>query len=383
MNTINQYSDERIPLSTLESGVVGSGDSVAQRQKPLVSIVLPAYNEEVVLEKNLTRLCEYMRELESDYRWEALVINDGSRDRTGEIADAFAKRNPNVRVYHHFTNFGLGQAFKFAFGQSKGDYVITMDTDLSYAPDHIGLLLKKIRDSRAKIVLASPYMEGGQVSNVPWLRKTLSIWGNKFLSAAAKGNFSTLTSMVRVYDGPFLRSLSLRSTGMDIMPETIHKAIVLGAKIEEVPAHLDWGMLRKAEAKQRRSSMRILRHILSTLVSGFLFRPVIFFILPGLAILVFALWVNMWTFIHFYSHFQDLPQYTSLLSRATAAAEIAYDKHTHTFVIGILSLMLSIQLISLGILSLQSKRYFEETFYLGSSMHRKLQGEIDLLVRRD
>ena len=99
--------------------------------------------------------------------------------------------------------------------------------------------------TRAEIVLASPYMAGGRASSVPWIRKMLSRWGNRFLALTARGvnpagNISTLTGMVRAYDARFVRSLNLKSTGMEINTEIIYKGMILNARIEEVPAHLDW-----------------------------------------------------------------------------------------------------------------------------------------------
>ncbi len=242
-------------------------------------------------------------------------------------------------------------------------------TDLSYAPEHIEALLTKIRETSAKIVIASPYMKGGKISNVPRLRKYLSVWANRFLSVAAEGHLSTLTSMVRAYDAQFLRSLSLKSMGMDIMPEVIYKGMILGARIEEIPAHLDWSSL-KVTTTPRRSSMKVFKHIMSTLFSGFLFRPFMFFVLPGLAVLLFSIYVNAWMVHHFINHYQTMVQYDEVFTRASAAIGAAYAQSPHTFVIGLLSLMLAIQLISLGILSLQSKNYFEEIFYLGSTINR-------------
>ncbi|MES2352820.1 MAG: glycosyltransferase family 2 protein [Pseudomonadota bacterium] len=333
-----------------------------------MSLVVPAYNEAALIEENLARLCRYMRSLESVYRWEIVLINDGSVDRTGDLAEAFARRNHNVRVYHHITNFGLGQAFKFAFRHCRGEYIVTLDADLSYSPDHIQRLLDTITTSRAKIVLASPYMEGGKISNVPWLRKTLSVCANRFLAMTTNGHFSTLTSMMRVYDGRFLRSLDLRSKGMDVMPEIIYKARLLGARIVEIPAHLDWG-LQNAEP-ERRSSMKLWRHTASIILSGFVFRPVMFFVLPGLAMLAFAAYVNTWMVIHFAEHFSELTQYQLFFERASAAVSAAYAGSPHTFIIGISSLVLGIQLVGLGVLALQNKNYFEEIFHLASTIYR-------------
>lgn len=347
----------------------GMPESAGGENRPLVSLVLPAFNEAAIIEKNLRQLSEYLKSLESEYRWEMIIIDDGSTDNTGELAKSFAQHRDNVFVLSHITNFGLGQAFRFAFNNCNGDYIITLDTDLSYAPEHIEALLTKIRETSAKIVIASPYMEGGRISNVPWLRKNLSVWANRFLSLAAEGHLSTLTSMVRAYDAQFLRSLSLKSMGMDIMPEVIYKGMILGARIEEIPAHLDWSSL-KSSTTPRRSSMKVFRHILSTLFSGFLFRPFMFFVIPGLAVLLFSMYTSVWMVRHFITQYQTLVQYDEVFTRASAAVGAAYAQSPHTFVIGLLSLMVAIQLISLGILSLQSKSYFEEIFHLGSTINR-------------
>jgi glycosyltransferase involved in cell wall biosynthesis len=325
-----------------------------QTQRPFISVVVPAYNEASIAEKHLSMLCSYMNSLEDEYRWEMVIVNDGSSDQTGSLADAFAKDKDNVHVLHHLTNLGVGQAFKLGFEHCQGDYIVTLDLDLSYSPDHIRNLLTKIRETSAKIVVASPYMNEGTVSNVPWLRRILSICANRFLASTARGNLSTLTSMVRAYDGKFLRSLNLRSSGMEVNPEIIYKGKLLHACIEEIPAHLDWG-LQKVEGTQRRSSMKVLRHTMAILLSGFLFRPVMFFIIPGLALLMFAVYVNTWTLIHFFEQYQNFPQYAWFLTRASAAVGAAYTQFPHTFIVGLLSLMLAIQLISLGILALQSK----------------------------
>lgn len=345
--------------------------TVAAADRPLVSIVCPAYNESGVLAENLAVIINYLHTLESQFRFEVLVINDGSRDETGAIADGLQSEYANLRVLHHPTNFGLGQAFKTAFAQSRGDYVVTLDVDLSYSPDHIGLLLEKLVSTRAKLVLASPYMPGGRLTNVPWLRKTLSIWGNRFLRIFARGNVSTITCMVRGYDGPFLRSMVLRGTGMEIMPEVIYKTMVLRGRIEQVPAHLDWTK-QLAAGPRRTSSMRILKHIFSTVLSGFVFRPFMFLIMPGLFLLLFSAYVNAWMFIHFFNALATLPPEAR---DATVAFAQAYADHPHTFIVALLSLMLAVQLIGLGIVALQSKRYFEEMYYLGVSLRRSMTQE--------
>jgi glycosyltransferase involved in cell wall biosynthesis len=348
----------------------------AQRSRPLVTLILPAFNEAAILEDNLSVLQNYLESLSTEYQWEVLIVDDGSVDGTREIADRMAARYPNVIAVHHPRNFGLGQALKTGFARSKGDYVVTIDVDLSYSPEHIGALLSKLRADRAKVVLASPYMRGGRLSNVPFVRRILSVGANKFLSFFARGRLSTITCMVRAYDGPFVRSLVLRSTGMDVMPETVYKSMILRAKIDQIPGHLDWSR-QLAVGARRQSSIRIARHMMATVLSGFLFRPFMFFVLPGLFLFLFSIWVNGWMLAHFIDAYASLSTMAGGIDRASQALAIAYRNFPHTFIVGLLSLMLGVQLFSLGVAALQAKAYFEELFYLGSTLRRDLHSMVD------
>jgi glycosyltransferase involved in cell wall biosynthesis len=338
--------------------------------RPSVSVVVPAFNEGAIIEKSMDTICRYLDTIEGEYGWELIVVDDGSKDQTGYLAEKFAQTRENVHVLHHFVNFNVGQALRFAFNNCTGDYVVVMDMDLSYSPEHIGRLLDTIVESRAKIVLASPYMKGGRLSSIPCLRKTLSICANKFLSYTAKGNFSTLTGMVRAYDTEFLRSLSLRSMDVSISAEIIYKAMILGARIVEIPAHLDWSLQRAAGVK-RKSSIKIGRSILAYLLSGFMFRPFLFFIFPGFLSMLLSAYAFIWALVHTFSNLSRLsPSFGPFMPRLSAAVALAFQQAPHTFIIGGISLMLGIQLISLGILSLQSKKYFEEIFRLGTNIYK-------------
>jgi glycosyltransferase involved in cell wall biosynthesis len=346
--------------------------------KRLISVVAPAYNESSILQDNLSQLCEYLHTLENQYDWELVVVNDGSRDDTGYLAERFAETESRVRVVHHRVNQGLGQALRTAFDAAQGEYIVVVDLDLSYSPDHIGRLLDRIEETNAAMVVASPYMPGGSIGNVPWLRKVMSVWANKFLSFASKRSLATLTGMVRVYDSEFLRMLNLRSRGMEINPEIVHKALLLMSQIEEIPGHLHWRnpapnpapvSPRGKKVKKRSSSMKILRHTYDVLFSGFLFRPVVFFLFPSLFMFGLSAYANFWVIWHCFN------QYHLLAMAGNAAMDLAVAKAfgvaPHAFFIGAMTLMLAIQLFSLGILSAQNKSYFEELFYLGSANSRR------------
>jgi len=331
---------------------------------PSLSLVIPAFNEQALIGDNLETFATYLSGIENEFRWEIVIVNDGSDDDTNRIINEFASRFDNVFALHHPRNFGLGQALSFGFANTEGDYVVTMDVDLSYDVEHIGSLARSIRDQRVKMVLASPYMKGGSTANVPWLRRTLSVLGNRFLSFFVDGEFSTLTSLMRAYDGKFVRSLNLRALGMDVMPEMVHKTIMLRGSIVEVPARLDWGPQAKLGAS-RVSSMRIARHVVATILAGFVFRPFLFFVIPGLMLLAFSAYVNFWMFVHYFDAVREL-RLNGEFDSFSHALGIAYKQFPHTYIFGLLTAMLAVQMIGLGVIALQSKHNFEELFHLGS-----------------
>jgi len=181
--------------------------------------------------------------------------------------------------------------------------------------------------------------------------------------------------MVRAYEGNFLRTLNLKAMDVEINPEIIYKSLLLRGRIEEIPAHLDWS-LQKTEGKKRSSSVRMLRSITSCLFSGFIFRPFLFFILPASALLLLSTYTLMWVLAHTVVHYLNLPAPIAELAfsyRLSAAVAAAFYQSPHAFVVGGVTLMLAIQLFSLGILALQNKRYFEELFHLGTTIYKHSQ----------
>jgi glycosyltransferase involved in cell wall biosynthesis len=356
---------------------ISGGISCEHGPKSFVSIVVPGYNEQAIVEKNLKIICDYMGTLEDRCKWELVFVNDGSTDKTGELADNFAQTRDNMLVLHHPYNFRLGQALRYAFSRCRGDYVIVLDLDLSYSTDHIERMLDKIIQTKAKIVIASPYMKGGKVSNVPWLRKALSKWANRYLCLAAtrdafSDRLTTITGMVRAYDRRFLNRLHLKAMDVDINSEIISKAKILRARIVEIPAHLHWHVEKatKGKVRSRKSSMRLVGAMIQSLISGFMFRPFLFFILPGLLLTLLSLYPIGWAFIHSIKYYEALAATSASIDfQFSDAIGAAFRQSPHAFIIGGFALIVGIQLLSLGLLALQKKRYFDELFSLCSAIH--------------
>ncbi len=335
---------------------------------PSVTLVVPAYNEALIIMSTLKALEDHMATMADEFRWEMIVVNDGSKDETGPIADAFAASRPNVRVLHHRTNFNLGQSLRFAFANCTTDYVVTVDCDLSYSVEHISRLIRAIHETKAKVVLASPYAEDGEVANVPFTRKVLSRYANRMLSFAVKGELSTLTGMVRAYDREFLQSLDLSSVDVGINTEIIYKARILSAKVVEIPARLAWV---SEEPGGRVSKFKIARSVSTYLLSGFLFRPLFVFMLPAALFLVLS--VGSILVIVRQALVQDIS-----LGRSFGISPA-------TTIIAAISLVVSVQFLSLGLLAEQARRNFEHLFHLGTAnlrANRKLREDVDEQLAR-
>lgn len=337
-------------------------------ERPMATVVLPAYNEEALIEGTLEKVCRELRSIEERFDWEVIVIDDGSTDETSDIVDRFARTESRVRALSHQTNFNLGQALRYAFANARGDYVVTLDSDMSYGPEHIVRLLDAIVETRAKVVIASPYARGGRVTAVPKVREIMSRVANRLLAMTAQGSLTTVTGMVRAYDRRFLDSLDLKAWDFEINTEIVYKAQVLRARIVEIPAHLDWSEQRKV-AEHRKSSIRIRRAVAAQAFSSFLFRPFIYFIFPGLVVLILSLISLGWVAYHTI-RFWATPEVDEFSEAVLAAFQLS----PHAFIVGGISLIVAIQLISLGIVSAQNKRYFEETFHLGTTIHRQQLG---------
>jgi glycosyltransferase involved in cell wall biosynthesis len=339
-----------------------------QDTRPLVSIITPAYNEAEILQKNLDILYDYMTNLDDQYRWELVVINDASTDETGQLLNQFAEEHPKVKPFHHRVNRNLSGALQTGFAIAEGDYIIVLDVDLTYSEDHIQALLTTIIEKDADVVIASPYMKGGKNTAVPYKRLLMSKVVNRMMSIMSPERVYTFTGMVRAYKKEFLKSLNLKSRGFSINPEVIFKAQILRSRIVEIPAHLDWSDQKHIS---RTSSMKVMHNIMHSLMSAFIFRPYFFFMSIGVILFLISTYIIVWIFMNTFAAMPDIaPEIVGLERRFSAAVGMVFMERPSSFVIGGISLIIALQFVIVGFLSLQSKRYFDELFHLNTNMLR-------------
>ncbi len=342
--------------------------------KPTVTILLPAYNEEAIISDSLTILTNHMSSLNEKYDWDILIVNDGSKDATARIAEELTQTLPNVSVHHNKVNKNLGGALRAGFKIAKGEYIVVLDIDLSFGPDHVETMVDEAIDKDADIVIASPYMKGGRTTNIPFHRLLMSKVLNKIMRFTSGINIHSFTGMARAYKKEFLDTLNLKTSTYSINPEIIQKARILRGRIIEVPGHLDW-TLQLEYGENRTSSVSIFKGIRNGLMSSFIFRPYGFFMIIGLLLLVASLYMIGWIFYHVYAIYPEIQAsgefFDDMFSEAVAAA---YNKRPHAFLIGGFVFVAAIQFLGLGFISLQKKRYFDELFHLNTSILKSTKG---------
>jgi dolichol-phosphate mannosyltransferase len=344
------------------------------QKKPFISVVIPCYNEEAIIRSNIEIIKDFLVSRNSKYDWEIVIINDGSKDNTGKIANEIEELNKNIRVIHHPVNLNLGNALQTGFCNSKGEIIVVLDVDLSYSVENIEKLADKLIEESADIVMASPYMKGGKVTAVPFNRRIMSKWVNKFMRFASQDKYHTFTGMVRAYRTSFIHSVNLKTKDYEINPEIIYKAMILRARIIEIPAHLDWTEQNKFVGK-RTSSIRLLRGFFSGLMSAFIFRPYIFFMGIGTILICLSMYQLIWLLFDTLSFWQTvLIEGTKTDNPFSYSLATQFRENPQTFLVGGITFLAAIQFLSLGFLSLQSKRYFEELFHLATSLKKTQHG---------
>lgn len=112
----------------------------------LVSIVAPIYNEAATLREFSTRLTAVVARLEPQYSFEFIFVEDGSTDRTLELAKRLIAEEPRLRVVELRRNFGQTAALQAGLSAARGELVVSMDSDLQHFPEDLPLFLEKIAE---------------------------------------------------------------------------------------------------------------------------------------------------------------------------------------------------------------------------------------------
>ncbi|MCK9151774.1 glycosyltransferase [Methanobacterium alcaliphilum] len=261
----------------------------------MISVIIPMYDEEENVGNTLSQVNSILDNFFDKY--EIIVVDDGSSDRTFELVSEIITKSPSIKIIKHSINQGMGKALRSGFKEASGDIIVTLDADLSYDPRDIPLLVKELGDS-IDIVVGSQYMPGGETENIPFFRLFLSRMANKIVGYSMNGNLSTVTGIFRAYKKEILDSIEMESNGTEINPEILSKANALGYKIKEVPVKLKGRVLGKSKIKIKATTMT---HILFT----FYERPMILFGIIGIILCLIGIFSAIYLFIEYLNNTLD------------------------------------------------------------------------------
>ncbi len=198
-----------------------------------VVMVVPTYNEVLNLEVLLARLAQVQPHVD------VLVVDDGSPDGTGELADRIAAAQPWVEVLHRGRKEGLGAAYLHGFevALERGyDVIGEMDADGSHQPEQLPSLLEALHD--ADLVIGSRWVPGGSVVNWPRHRELLSRAGNFYTRTLLGIPVQDATAGYRLFRRTTLERIGLEhveSAGYVFQADLAFRTLRAGLRVVEVP----------------------------------------------------------------------------------------------------------------------------------------------------
>ena len=202
-------------------------------------LVLPTFNEAENLERIVAAASDVLAAAAPE-GFRILVVDDGSPDGTGAIADRLAAERPQVLVLHRAEREGLGPAYLAGFRHALdggATHVFEMDSDFSHDPADLARLLATVREG-ADVALGSRYVPGGGVADWGAVRRVVSRGGSRYAQAVLGIPVHDLTGGFKCFRAEVLEAIdlpSVRSRGYAFQVELTYRAIRGGFRVVEVP----------------------------------------------------------------------------------------------------------------------------------------------------
>ena len=200
----------------------------ADRTRPCLSVIMPAFNEEATISTAAQRV------LASPWCAELVIVDDGSTDRTAELATKLAVDDERVPLLSQRRNQGKGAALRRGIAAATADIVIVQDADLEYDPADYGKVVGPIVDGRADVVFGSRFASGGP-------HRVLYFWhhvGNKLLTTLSNAftnlNLTDMETCYKAFRREVIQAIELEEDRFGFEPEVTAKLARRGLRIYEV-----------------------------------------------------------------------------------------------------------------------------------------------------
>jgi dolichol-phosphate mannosyltransferase len=198
---------------------------------PVLSIVIPCYNEERTLKVCIDRVLAIK---DQDLALELIVVNDCSTDQSRKVAEELAATIPELKVFHHEKNQGKGAALRTGIAKATGDYVAIQDADLEYDPMDLKRLLVPLVKGEADVVLGSRFLSHGY-------HRVLYFWhslGNRFLTLLSNMltdlNLTDMETCYKVFRREVIQGIQIQENRFGFEPEVVAKIAQQRLRIYEM-----------------------------------------------------------------------------------------------------------------------------------------------------
>lgn len=232
-------------------------------QQPLLTIIIPAYNEELRLPKSLDSIAAFMDQ--QPELIEVLVVENGSRDRTTEIAEEYARRDPRIHLVHSAK--GKGAAVRAGMMAGQGRYLFMADSDLSMPVEEVRKFLPPRLDGY-DVAIASREGSGAHRYNEPQFRHLMGRVFNLIVRVIAIPHFHDTQCGFKSFRREVAREVFADGTmnGWAFDVEALFIALERGYKVVEVP--IDWYHDPDSRVSAVRDTVNMVRDVLKIRING-------------------------------------------------------------------------------------------------------------------
>jgi len=268
--------------SLAEKGLVEVDGVVTAKDKRLIVVGIPAFNEERTIARVVIGAQRYADVV--------VVCDDGSSDLTGEIAERLG-----AEVVRHEKNLGYGAAIRSLFRRARelnADVFVTLDADGQHDPAEIPMVVKPVIDGEADVVIGSRFVDGSLAYAMPWYRRIGVKFITRLVNNSSKYGVKDAQSGFRAYSRKALQCLSLLEDGMGVSVEILLNARKCGLKIKEVSASCAYSSVEKTSHKNPfRHGAEVVMAIIKLVVEE---KPLVCLGLPGIILLFAGAFFGAW-----------------------------------------------------------------------------------------
>ncbi len=199
-----------------------------------LSIVIPAYNEELSLPETLQALYAKLKEERIDH--EIVVVNDNSKDGTLALLESMSKDMPTLVYYTNLGPNGFGYAIRHGLERFTGDCVAIMMADMSDSPDDLVKFYRKMQETNSDCVFGSRFMKGGRVIDYPKHKLILNRVVNNAARVFFRIPYNDFTNAFKLYKKETIKGLApILSPHFNLTLEMSLKAVIRGYSFAVVP----------------------------------------------------------------------------------------------------------------------------------------------------